>query len=270
MTDFDPQTGRAVPSDGALSGEQRRADERDVAGALDGLAGLVAGADDLDAVLQHIAEFAWDATPNADGAGVTITGPATAGQVLAWAATAPFVREIDRLQYDVCVEGPCLTAMATRRSLVSGSLGSDDRWPRFGGRVARLAVHSALAVPLVVRDDVVGSLNIYARERDAFSEHAVRLAERFAVPAAVSVENVRRLHEARHRADHLQAALTSRAVVDQAIGILRSRSGCSAEAAFDRLRRSSQSEDVKLSTVAQRLVDEAVRRARARGTAGDV
>ncbi len=62
----------------------------------------------------------------------------------------------------------------------------------------------------------------------------------------------------------LQRALSSRAVIDQAIGIIRSRSGASAEEAFDRLTRISQTENIKLHVVAERLVDEAVRRARAR------
>jgi AmiR/NasT family two-component response regulator len=58
--------------------------------------------------------------------------------------------------------------------------------------------------------------------------------------------------------------LVSRAVIDQAIGILRSRSGDSADEAFARLRAISQGENVKLAVVAERVVDEAVRRARAR------
>ena len=53
-------------------------------------------------------------------------------------------------------------------------------------------------------------------------------------------------------------------MIDQAIGIIRSRSGASAEEAFDRLTRLSQTENIKLHIVAQRLVDEAVRRARVR------
>lgn len=235
--------------------------------AVQGLAGLTATVDDLAEVLTHVAQFAVLAVPGADGAGVTlIDGGEVPASVVAWAVTDPFVREIDHLQYDITREGPCLTAMQTRRSLVSGSLGSDDRWRRFGGRAARLRVHSALSVPLISRGGVVGALNIYAHERDAFSERALRLAEQFGRSAAVSVGNLQLLHEAHTRATRLQAALSSRAVIDQAIGIIRSRSGGSAEEAFDRLRHISQAEQVKLTVVAQQLVDEAVRRAHARNT----
>jgi AmiR/NasT family two-component response regulator len=62
----------------------------------------------------------------------------------------------------------------------------------------------------------------------------------------------------------LQRALNSRAVIDQAIGIIRSRSGSNAQEAFERLTRISQTENIKLFAVAERVVEEAVRRARAR------
>lgn len=265
MTEYDAQSGREVPAGPPLTDIEVESRDHDVLSAVQGLAGLVADVDDLQEVLGHIARFAVAAVPGADGAGVTLVragdGPPS---VIAWAVTDPFVREVDHIQYDICREGPCLTAMSTERSLISGSLGSDTRWPRFGGRVARMKVHSALSVPLIARGEVVGALNIYAHERDVFTEHALRLGEQFARPAAVSVGNIQLLHAAHIQATQLQTALTNRAVIDQAIGIIRSRSGGTAPEAFDRLRQISQAENVKLALVAQRLVDEAVRRADAR------
>jgi GAF domain-containing protein len=125
-------------------------------------------------------------------------------------------------------------------------------------------MHSALALPLIVGDQVIGSINAYAESRDAFAEHAVQLGSQFARPAAVSVYNAQLLAIAYERTLRLQRALGSRSVIDQAIGILRSRSGDSADEAFERLTYISQTENLKLHTVAQRLVDEATRRARAR------
>jgi GAF domain-containing protein len=268
MSDYDPQVGRDMPPEPELTAAQSDSDEADVTVALHGLAGLVSDVDDLDDVLAQIAGFAVASVPGADGAGVTLVragdGPPAVPVVLGWAVTDPFVGEIDHLQYDICGEGPCLTAMQTGRALVSGSLGSDGRWPRFGGRVARLRVHSALSLPLIVRGVVVGALNMYARERDAFTERALRLGEQFAGPAAVSVRNIQRLHAVSTQATQLQVALKSRAVIDQAIGIMRSRSGAGEQEAFDRLRQISQSENVKIAVIAERLVEEAVRRARAR------
>lgn len=266
MDEYDAQAGRAAPVEPELSAEQSVSDNQDVLAAVQGLAGLVADVDDLEDVLADIARFAMAAIPGADGVGVTVVQltPGPTVKVLAWAVTDPFVREIDHLQYEVCGEGPCLTAMHTGRPLTSGSLGSDTRWPRFGGRVARRNVHSAMSLPLIVRGSVVGALNVYARQRDAFTAHTVQLGERFAEPAAVSVHNVQVLHAARTQASQLQTALKTRAVIDQAIGIVRSRAGGSAEDAFDRLRQLSQAENVKLAVVAERVVEEAVRRAHAR------
>jgi GAF domain-containing protein len=216
-------------------------------------------------LLGDVADFAARAIPGVDGAGVALLQPDDGTpRIQTWAATAEFVHDIDTVQYEELNEGPCITCMQSRRVVVSGSVGGDGRWPHFGGRVARMAVHSALSLPLVVDDQLIGAINAYARSRDAFGEHAVQLGTQFAGPAAVSVYNGQLLDRAQERTKQLQRALGSRAVIDQAIGIIRSRSGVGAEVAFDRLTRLSQAQNVKLHVVAERLVDEAVRRARAR------
>lgn len=266
MAVYDAQPGRGqCAPESALSAAQRDADEAELYAGLAGVAGLVAGARGMTDLLAEVAEFAARAIPGVDGAGIALKHPRDGmPRVEAWAATAEFVNEIDRVQYEQLHEGPCLTAMQSGRPTVSGSLGSDRRWPHFGGRVARMAVHSALSLPLLVDDRVIGAINAYARARDAFGEHAVQLGTQFAGPAAVSVYNGQLLAHAHERTQQLQRALGSRAVIDQAIGIIRSRSGASAQQAFDRLTRLSQTENVKLHTVAERLVDEAVRRAQVR------
>ena len=265
MAEYDAQPGRDEQPQPDLSAAQREADEVDLYAALTGVAGIVAGARGVIAVLGDVAKFAHQAIPGVDGAGVTLidAGEPTPS-VATWAVTAEFVEEIDKVQYLDVHEGPCITCMQSRRPTVSGSMGSDSRWPRLGGRLARMGVHSALAMPLLIGDQVVGAINTYAYRRDAFSEHAVELSSQFAGPAAVSVYNAQLLAGAQERTAQLQRALGNRAVIDQAIGIIRSRSGASAAEAFDRLTQISQSENVKLVVVAERLVEEAARRARAR------
>lgn len=263
MADFDAQPGRTSRAD--LSASQREADEVDLHEGMSGVAGLVAGARTVEQLLGDVAQFAAHSIPGVEAVSVGLLQTDPDGpDVQMCAATDAFVTEIDRFQYEELHEGPCVTAMATGRVSVSGSLGADDRWPHFGGRVARMGVHSALSIPLIVDDEVIGAINAYARARDAFGEHAVDLGSRFAAPAAVSVHNAQLLAAARERTEHLRRALGSRAVIDQAIGIIRSRSGATAQEAFDRLKRLSQAENVKLAVVAENLVDEAVRRARAR------
>lgn len=265
MAEFDAQPGRETPPQSKLSPAQLEADEAELYAGLRGVAGIVASARGVTELLGDVAAFAAQAIPGTDGVCVAVADQRHAlSRIQTWAATEMLVHEIDNMQYGELNEGPCISCMQSRRPMVSGSLGSDDRWPHFGGRVARLGVHSALALPLIVGDEVIGSINAYAKRRDAFGEHAVRLGAQFAVPAAVSVYNAQLLATAHERTLRLQRALDTRSVIDQAIGILRSRSGGTTEEAFDRLTQLSQSQNVKLHTVAERLVEESARRARAR------
>jgi GAF domain-containing protein len=265
MADYDAQPGRNLPPEPDVSPAQQEGQEVDLYAALRGVAGLVAGARGLIDLLGDVAEFAAQAIPGVDGAGVALVQPqGGTPRIHTWAATAELVHEIDTAQYEELNEGPSITCVESLRPTVSGALGCDSRWPRFGGLLARMAVHSALSLPLMVGDQVIGAINTYARSRDAFGEHAVQLGSQFAGPAAVSVYNAQLLAGAQERTKQLERALESRAVIDQAIGVIRSRSGATAEQAFERLTRLSQTENTKLYLVAERLVEEAVRRARAR------
>jgi GAF domain-containing protein len=244
---------------GALS------DDPDLQNSLHDLAGLVTGSMPLEDLLGRVATFAAHAIPGAEGAGVTLL---RVGQphnlVEAIAATAAFVREIDEIQYRVVQEGPCISAAFHRRTVRSGNLETEQLWPRFGPRAGHLGIHSALSLPLLLPDQVVGAINVYSRGKDVFDETAAALGELFAAPAAVAVRNAQVLSQARLLIEQLERAISNRPVVDQAIGIVRSRTGSSAEDAMERLRALSQSEHVKLTTLAQRIVDQATERARSR------
>jgi len=242
-------------------GRRHLADESDdLAVGLQGLAALSTTDLRLEELLVRVARFAVRAIPGADGAGLTLFEQNRANTIV---ATAEFVRQVDDVQYGLG-QGPCITAAREGITVVSGSLGGDVRWSRFGGRVARLGVHSALSLPLMIADQVVGAMNVYAYEKDVFDERAAELGEIFAVPAAVAVQNAQALAEARRLATRLQTALDSRVLVERAVGILMSRSGISSEEALHRLRVLSQHQHEQLPVIAQTIVDEAVRAARAR------
>ena len=209
--------------------------------------------------LRPSGENARQLIPGAEHAGVLLHH--RRGRFTAGASTGEPAATCDLGQL---VEGPALTAMAEQAPVLVADTAAEARWPAFAAAAGQVGIRSVLSIDLTAGDTVLGALNVYARQRDAFTAHAVDLGERFAEPAAVSVHNVQVLHAARTQAAQLQAALKTRAVIDQAIGIVRSRVGGSADEAFDRLRQISQSENVKLAVVAERLVDEAVRRAHAR------
>lgn len=239
---------------------QAASEDDDLRLSLAALSQLATGQMQLGDALTRVAEFAVQAIPGADGAGLTLLEKGGHDTVV---ASAPFVGQVDAVQYGI-EEGPCITAAAEARTVRSGSLGGDPQWPRFGPRAGRLGVHSVLSIPLLTPEGVLGAMNVYAHQHDAFDEHAALIGELFAVPAAIAVQNAQVLAQARRLATQLQAALTNRATIDQAMGILMSRIGCDPDEAFDRLRQISQSENKKLHAVAQRLLNEAIRAARAR------
>jgi GAF domain-containing protein len=209
----------------SLTAERASADAADLRAGIDDLAGMVSDGLGLPELLTEVATFAVRAIPGAEGAGVTLLRvDRVDNMVEALAASAPFVAEIDEIQYVTLQEGPCITAALERRTVRSGSLGGETMWPRFGPRVGRLGVHSALSLPLLLRDQVVGAINVYAHSKDAFDEHAAELGELFAKPAAVAVHNAQVLAAATTLAAQLQAALSTRPVIDQAIATPRRHS----------------------------------------------
>lgn len=255
---------RSSPASGSQSAGDAPGNNADLRTSLSDLSGLVMDTQPggLEELLRHVAVFAVRAIPGADGAGLTLF---ERGRPDTLVASIEFVEEVDRIQYSLG-QGPCITAAAEGRTVMSGSLQLERRWPRFGPRVAALGVHSVLSLPLMSSGTALGAMNIYAHAKDSFDQRAIEIGQLFAVPAAISVRNAQVLAQTKRVATTLQAALSSRAVIDQALGILISRSGCSADEAFEKLVTISQAENRKVSAVAKHLVEDARRRARARHT----
>ena len=256
-----------------VSDDQAILDLADLNAGLHDLSALVTDSMGLPDLLAQVARSATLAIPGADGAGVTLLRADRRENIVhALAASDPFVSEIDDIQYRVINEGPCITAARERRTVRSGDLAGDSRWPRFGPRIGKRGVRSVLSLPLLLQGELagqlVGAINVYGRATDVFDNHAAEMGEAFARPAAVAVHNAHVLAAAQTLTAQLQNALSSRPVIDQAIGILRGRSGATAEEALASLREASQRENVKIVTVAERVVAEAVGRARSRHTEG--
>lgn len=263
MTDQEPPSGSGAAGLAELLPQAPSvldADDDDLLQSLADLSRLSTARLSLEDLLTRVATYAVRAIPGADGAGLTLIESDRPNTIV---KTAPFVMEVDDIQYGID-EGPCISAAATGQTMRSGSLSGDDRWPRFGPRVGRLGVHSVLSLPLISSDSVVGAMNVYAHPKDAFDERAEHIGQLFAVPAAIAVQNAQILAQTQRLATNLRAALTNRAVINQAIGIIISRSGCTPDEAFHRMRLASQREHLKVSVIAHRIVEEAAKRARGR------
>jgi GAF domain-containing protein len=242
------------------SADQEFVEDEDLRASLIGLSQLGSRLLGLEELLTRVAEYAVQAIPGADGAGLTLLEADRADTIV---ATTAFVSEIDDIQYGIG-QGPCITAAAEGRTVISGFLGADARWRTFGAAVARLGVHSVISLPLTTPDGVVGAMNVYAHNQQVFDERAAELGESFAVSAAIAVQNAQVLAQTRRLAEQLQSALQTRAVIDRAVGITMSGSGCTVDEALTRLQAVSRNDHEKLAVVAQRIIDEAVRRAQAR------
>jgi GAF domain-containing protein len=261
LSDYDAQYGRTVAGEPELSRGQREADEEDLQSALRGLRGLMR-AGSVNARLSEIAHLAAQAIPGVDGVSVAALDVSDGYlQVQTWEVTAPFVRELDILQYVLLNQGPCVTCKTSQLPIVSMSLTTDTRWRRLAARVTGLGVESALSLPLLIDGQVIGSINCYAHDYAAFGHRAVQLGMTFAKPAAISLKKPRLQRIMQDQGEQLHRSLESRSVIDQAIGTVRVRTGGSGQDALADLQQIGRIQHVDLEGIAQRIVEQSVRHA---------
>lgn len=218
--------------------------------ALEELAGVLAGGQTLNDALQQLVESASRVIPDAENVSVTVVGPKGASTE-AW--TDEKVVEIDRKQYETG-DGPCLEANRTQRPVRATVEGGREKWPAFAEAAERAGVQAYLSAPIVVEDDVIGSLNLYSSDGRAFDPFDEALLRLFVTAASTSITGFRRYERSRRLVQHLQHALESRGEIDQAKGVLMAAHGVDAEEAFARLVGESQKHNTKLRDVARNLL----------------
>ncbi len=205
---------------------------------------------DIDAVLDKIADLAQRAIPGADEVSVTLMrgkGPHTA------AFTGDLALACDERQYKRG-HGPCLDAANTAATLLIDDMAQETRWPDYTQSAAKAGAHSSLSVGLPVHEAVTGALNVYATKPDAFDDDAIMIAQTFAGYAAVALANAHLYDTQATLAQHMQAAMEHRAVIEQAKGIIMAERRCTPDEAFQILTKLSQDTNRKLRDVAAALV----------------
>lgn len=228
------------------------AEEAALAGSVGALAELSTATLELTEMLTQVATFAVRAIPGADGAGLTLLEIDRADLIV---KSELFVRAIDQIQYSIG-EGPCISAADSGQTKMSGQLDEDPRWPVFGPRASGLGVHSALSLPLKTPTKILGAMNVYAHAPNSFDRRAQQLGESFAVPAALAVQHAQIFEQTIRLADQLHAGLNNRALIDQAIGVLRHRYRDTASEALRRLREMSDDQHTSVTAVAIAVVEE--------------
>jgi GAF domain-containing protein len=193
-------------------------------------------------------------------AGVAITlrldgAPFTVG------ASNDLARDVDLIQYEIGT-GPCLHALRHGVGLYVPDLAGDDRWGEYGPKAAARGAASCVSVPVIVDDVPVAVLKVYAGEIDGLSSQQRVLAQTSAPEVAGGVGLAKHLARQAHQLDdqtqQLQdrvAAMSTRRVIDLAIGVLMGRLKTDPDTAFGLLRKASQSRNVKLRDIAQELLE---------------
>ncbi|MFI7679063.1 ANTAR domain-containing protein [Actinophytocola sp. NPDC049390] len=225
----------------------RKVDE--VTKALEELARVLAE-DDLPTVLRRICRQAVDAVPEADVASVSILRNGVAETV---ATTDEVAAEMDRVQY-AAGEGPCLEAAATGHVVHVRVADVGARWPDFADAAAEAAVASYLSAPLIAEREYRGSLNLYGFAAHGFGRLDAALLELYTTAAGAALRSAERYLRARDHVEQLRHALVSRAVIDQAKGVIMAVRGISADEAFAVLVDQSQRENVKVRELARRFI----------------
>lgn len=222
-----------------------------LAESLDRMAGLLLANQSLDAVLQYLVSLAQAGVAGVDGASVTL---AATDRLETRHATSADVTEADRAQY-ASGQGPCLQAKSTGKVVKAGIAAARGQWPAFAEKSLAAGFVEVLSVPLGSGDEAFGSLNLYSRRQEGFDDKGAGDAQLFANQASVVLSNAAALETAGIQHAQLEEALATRDVIGQAKGILMVRQSCSADEAFDVLRRASQRANRKLRDIAQELVD---------------
>jgi transcriptional regulator with GAF, ATPase, and Fis domain len=173
--------------------------------------------------------------------------------VSATAGSDPLASEADRVQYQ-SGDGPALHALRHARPVHIRDTATASTWPRFCKQAAALGVRSCYAVPLTSDRAPVGALVLYARRPGAFGPEATARAEKFASSAAGALTLSLRMASCADQNDQLRSSIVSRAVIDQALGVIMATERCSQDKAFTLLRSVSQNTNVKIRDLAATIV----------------
>jgi len=205
----------------------------------------------LRSVLQKVTDLAARVLPGEPVTSVTIVADARSSTV---AASGPLALELDQVQY-AQNSGPCLEAALSGQLVELLDTRADDRWGEFPRLAAERGCRGVLSFPLPPQELITGGLNVYARTSQPLDERTRDMVARFAAYAVVPVSNMYLYESAVERAEHLRAALDSRAVIDQAKGILMERFKLSADQAFTVLAQVSMERNTKVRDIAARFVE---------------
>lgn len=212
---------------------------------------LTVGLAGIEDYLEHLVHLAADVVVPPASVGITWIRDEEPSTVLSSSDVAEYV---DEMQYRVG-DGPCLHGARTGERVEMPDLGVEGRWPEWVKCARERGIGSVLATPLSIDGDRGACLNLYGFTVNAFTEDEVRRVDIFAAQISTALTLARRVEEQERHVSDADAALRSRAVIDQAAGIIMAQQRCSADHAMQLLRRHSSNSNRKLRDVAAEIVE---------------
>ena len=174
-------------------------------------------------------------------------------QVMAASNERTHLLELFQIQGE---QGPCLDSYRQGEPVTSDDLDADrERWPDFVPKALDAGFHAVHALPMRLRGDVIGALNLFGTEVGALPPADATLGQAMADIATIGIIQERSVQDAQHTAAQLQHALDSRVIIEQAKGMLAEHGELSMAEAFERLRHHARDHNLRLSDVARDVVD---------------
>ena len=228
---------------------------RDPRAAFAELSKIMLGEQQLSETLARVAELAKQSIPGAAEVSVTLLRGTDVATV---AFTGPLASQLDERQYEAGF-GPCVDAALSGTTIAIADTSDSQSYPDFARVAHHHGVARTLSIGLPVQQRTIGALNVYGTDDDAFDDTTEELATAFASYAAVALANADLYASTASLAANLQRALESRAVIDQAKGILIRDHRISPDAAFDLLVQLSNSTNRPVREIAEDIVVDAQR-----------
>jgi GAF domain-containing protein len=205
----------------------------------------------LEQVLGDITALAARGIPGAESTSITLI---RGERAFTAAHHGEMALAADELQYERGY-GPCLDAGRGNVVLRIDDMRTEPRWPDYVSRVLDTGVRSSLSVPLPYQGASIGALNIYSTRPEAFATpESLEAGLQVAEGIAVAVVNAEAHAQVRDQARNMRVAMDSRAVIEQAKGVLMAQRHVDADQAFDILREASQRYNRKLRDIAEGIV----------------
>jgi GAF domain-containing protein len=211
---------------------------------------MVAGFDVID--FLHVLTNRSVQLLDVSAAGLLLADPRGELRVVAASSEAARLLELFQLQND---QGPCLDCFRSGLPVMAADLvAAAPRWPRFAPAAREAGFAAVQALPMRLREQVIGALNLFRVGPGAFEPADVRVGQALADVATISLLQERSMRHSDTLNEQLQAALNSRVIIEQAKGKLAERLGLDMDQAFNLLREAARTSNRRLSDVAQAFI----------------